>query len=729
MATLHLGSESYATDGVNGTVGIGTTSPQAMLDVGGSMCISNGAGAELYSIENINISGGVTLNGQKVPAYCTAFISNGGNLIKVIPTTSNAAAGPTSADIQAAINYAAYITQNMGGANGHGGIVFLPVGTYTLNEMITVYPSIRLEGSGMWTTALQFSSKVTGPYTAIDVQSWAQVSKLQILPAASATVVSGSVGIQFDNISGSECTIVSEVYIQYMDTGIYDPFWDNYIRDCKIEYCNIGVNLSKPDDIANNITVSDCFFGSNQTAINIIGGYNRVINCHFGAYVGVSAGSIGVWLQEGSIGVAGYTANYISLNDFEGSQTHIQLETNGAIITGNWFNLNVNNTGGLPITAINYVSGADAPDSGNVVSGNSIATSATNLAFANYVLSNFGIWTTNPASNLSIAGNSSIGADYAATAAPQNGLIVEGSVGIGTTNPSWALQVANGQLCVTPESGSPGVVTILPSNDGAWWNIANTNGGGHLSFAIGNMQGANDTTSWASSVLTLLANGLVGIGTTNPCSTLDVENGKLVVQTTHSSYGQVQVLNNGTSSTDTEASMAFAAGVTGGQGGTIQCPTSNLWMLGAGSYSNPSTVFGIANVGFGGYILAANSSGRVGIGTTNPGSSLSIKGAGTTSSTSSLNVTDSSSNSHLFVRDDGNVGIGTASPASKLEDTGAITLDPTTTPASPSQSAEGRIYVKSNKLVIQYNDGGTIRYKYLSLSGTGVTWVATTTAP
>lgn len=45
---------------------------------------------------------------------------------------------------------------------------------------------------------------------------------------------------------------------------------------------------------------------------------------------------------------------------------------------------------------------------------------------------------------------------------------------------------------------------------------------------------------------------------------------------------------------------------------------------------------------------------------------------------------------------------------------------------------EANIYVKSNKLIIQYVDGawpGTTRYKYLDLTGTGATWTHTTTPP
>ncbi len=54
----------------------------------------------------------------------------------------------------------------------------------------------------------------------------------------------------------------------------------------------------------------------------------------------------------------------------------------------------------------------------------------------------------------------------------------------------------------------------------------------------------------------------------------------------------------------------------------------------------------------------------------------------------------------------------------------------TTSPATnPGSGNESNIYLKADKLVLQFNDGGTIRYKYLDLTGTGVTWVHTTSAP
>lgn len=51
------------------------------------------------------------------------------------------------------------------------------------------------------------------------------------------------------------------------------------------------------------------------------------------------------------------------------------------------------------------------------------------------------------------------------------------------------------------------------------------------------------------------------------------------------------------------------------------------------------------------------------------------------------------------------------------------------TPSTPTSGTQARLYVKADKLILQYNDAGTTRYKYLGLTGTGVTWVHTTTAP
>lgn len=58
-----------------------------------------------------------------------------------------------------------------------------------------------------------------------------------------------------------------------------------------------------------------------------------------------------------------------------------------------------------------------------------------------------------------------------------------------------------------------------------------------------------------------------------------------------------------------------------------------------------------------------------------------------------------------------------------------LLVEQASAPSSPTSGTQARLYMKGDKLIIQYNDGGTTRYKYLDLTGTGVTWVHTTTAP
>ena len=44
----------------------------------------------------------------------------------------------------------------------------------------------------------------------------------------------------------------------------------------------------------------------------------------------------------------------------------------------------------------------------------------------------------------------------------------------------------------------------------------------------------------------------------------------------------------------------------------------------------------------------------------------------------------------------------------------------------PDVNAEARIFVRRDRLVVQFNDAGTTRFKYLVLTGTGIAWEHTT---
>jgi len=89
--------------------------------------------------------------------------------------------------------------------------------------------------------------------------------------------------------------------------------------------------------------------------------------------------------------------------------------------------------------------------------------------------------------------------------------------------------------------------------------------------------------------------------------------------------------------------------------------------------------------------------------------------------------------------DEGSVNPYTISDYSKIIShggvSGAVSHPPvqfaelTTTPTVGAASAAINVYMKADKLVFQYDDAGTTRYKYLDMTGTGVTWVHATVAP
>jgi len=77
------------------------------------------------------------------------------------------------------------------------------------------------------------------------------------------------------------------------------------------------------------------------------------------------------------------------------------------------------------------------------------------------------------------------------------------------------------QVRVQPVAGQPGIATIHPSGNGAWWNIGNYSNGAKLGIKHGDMRSANDNTSWDRSTVTIMSDR-VGIMTNNPQSTLAV---------------------------------------------------------------------------------------------------------------------------------------------------------------------------------------------------------------
>jgi len=195
-----------------------------------------------------------------------------------------------------------------------------------------------------------------------------------------------------------------------------------------------------------------------------------------------------------------------------------------------------------------------------------------------------------------------------------------GNVGIGTTNPGAKLSVGSGSLV----DGNVPVQISTPSANGIAYYGANNNGSygalfgydrGTFSGGVVRVVGATDTIDFvvtgATKAATILPSGNVGIGTTNPTSTLQVA-GDITITPNSGSFRTIGAPFS------SNTTLLLQGGAVSGSGGNIE--------LGRDSTNNyDANIHVIRSVDATTEYVRINTTG-VGIGTTNPTAKLDVNG-------------------------------------------------------------------------------------------------------
>lgn len=239
-----------------------------------------------------------------------------------------------------------------------------------------------------------------------------------------------------------------------------------------------------------------------------------------------------------------------------------------------------------------------------------------------------GIGTAGPQSVLDIEGNCAIGAAYSgSSAAPANGLIVEGNMGVGTTSPDRTFHVHKA-TAGSIISHANAIATLENSTD-AWLQFLTPNSdrsgvifGDVDNNSIGSIEYDHSVDSLflktvSTTAATVSSDGYIGISTTTPVSLLTIQEVTASGQTPDPGSASL-VLDSGTKSNG--MSVLSPAGAEG----TYAFGRPDTQLAGFMRYDHLIDSLEIGTAGL--QRVAVNSSGDVGIGIASPTEKLHVIG-------------------------------------------------------------------------------------------------------